>query len=61
MRHPEIRGLRSPSRIAEFPDPALNNSVQLINPGREFLGIGFSGDTFAEFDHPVTIFWGHGG
>jgi hypothetical protein len=59
-----IRTLGSVSRnsscIAQFPNFALNNSLELINPGGESGGVCFPGDTFAEFDHPVTIFWRHG-
>ena len=50
----------SPSCIAQFPDFALNDLVQLVDVGCEFLRISFASDPLAEFDHLVTIFWGHG-
>jgi len=50
----------NPSRIAKFPDLGLDNSLQLINPGGESLGVCFPGDAFAQLDHPITIFRRHG-
>jgi len=51
---------RSSPCVAEFAEFGLNDSVQLIDPRREFLGIGFPSDALAQVDHPVAIFWGHG-
>ena len=47
------------ARLAKFPDLALDESVQIVNPDCESLGVCFPSNPLNEFNHLVTIFWSH--